>query len=167
VVAVGIVAIALAAAALAVTSRPEFCATCHIMKPRYVSWERSTHGRVRADCLDCHAQPGVWGEIKAHLEGTRYLYVLVTGREQIILEARVPDGTCSQCHPLDELPSTFEGVNIAHRNHLSADVPCERCHADFHDNLQGGSLEANLEVCGDCHGPSILSGREGTRREPR
>lgn len=153
-------------AALVVTSQPSFCRSCHLMETRYVSWERSAHAD-EADCLDCHAEPGPWGEVKAHLNGARYLYVLVTGREQVILRAEVPEGTCVQCHAVRDLPEGSEGVDIAHENHYRADVPCETCHAGFHDDIGGGAMPANLDGCTECHAGSILFGREGRRREPR
>ncbi|MCF8120558.1 MAG: NapC/NirT family cytochrome c, partial [Deltaproteobacteria bacterium] len=40
------------------TSTPEFCATCHEIKPAVRAWRASTHVNnavgVTADCMDCH-----------------------------------------------------------------------------------------------------------------
>lgn len=40
------------------TSTPEFCASCHEIKPAVRAWRASTHtnnfGGVVADCMDCH-----------------------------------------------------------------------------------------------------------------
>ena len=40
------------------TSTPEFCATCHEIKPAVVAWRASTHvnnaAGVVVDCMDCH-----------------------------------------------------------------------------------------------------------------
>ena len=40
------------------TSTPEFCASCHEIKPAVVAWRSSTHTNnaagVVADCMDCH-----------------------------------------------------------------------------------------------------------------
>jgi nitrate/TMAO reductase-like tetraheme cytochrome c subunit len=40
------------------TSTPEFCASCHEIKPAVVAWRSSTHANneagVVADCMDCH-----------------------------------------------------------------------------------------------------------------
>lgn len=154
----GLVA-AVAVAALFVTARPEFCRTCHLMKTRYVSWERSDH-HPHAECLDCHAEPGFWGEIRAHLDGARYVYVLFTGRPQVILRAEVPPSTCVQCHPLDEVDDAVFGIDVPHRAHSSAGIKCEWCHSGFHDNIEGGDLRSSLEVCRDCHSSSVLSGAD-------
>jgi len=32
---------------------PEACVNCHVMRPHYASWQRSSHARV-ATCNDCH-----------------------------------------------------------------------------------------------------------------
>lgn len=40
------------------TSTPEFCASCHEIKPAVVAWRASTHTNnasgVMVDCMDCH-----------------------------------------------------------------------------------------------------------------
>ncbi len=40
------------------TSTPEFCASCHEIKPAVVAWRSSTHTNnaagVVVDCMDCH-----------------------------------------------------------------------------------------------------------------
>jgi cytochrome c-type protein NapC/trimethylamine-N-oxide reductase cytochrome c-type subunit TorC len=40
------------------TSTPDFCATCHEIKPAVVAWRSSTHANnasgVVVDCMDCH-----------------------------------------------------------------------------------------------------------------
>ena len=38
------------------TSRSEFCNSCHIMEPYYVSWQESSHANVA--CIKCHFAPG-------------------------------------------------------------------------------------------------------------
>jgi nitrate/TMAO reductase-like tetraheme cytochrome c subunit len=148
-----------AVAALVVTAQPSFCQTCHIMKTRHVSWERSDH-HPEADCLDCHAEPGLWGEIKAHVNGARYVYVLFTGVPEVILRAEVPVGTCIQCHEVNEIDDDVDGVDVAHQAHQSAKVTCEACHRGFHDDIGGGRMNASLEVCVECHPPSILIGSD-------
>src|SRR3972149_99108 len=38
------------------TSRSQFCISCHIMEPYYVSWQESSHKDVA--CIKCHFPPG-------------------------------------------------------------------------------------------------------------
>lgn len=164
VVVLGVVGL-VAAAALVVTAQPVFCQTCHLMKTRYVSWERSTH-HPEADCLDCHAEPGLWGELKAHINGARYVYVLFTGRPEVILRARVPSGTCIQCHDLNEIDQERGAIAAAHRDHQSAGVGCEVCHKGFHDEIEGGSLAVSASVCEECHPASGQSNPRDTMDRP-
>src|SRR5918994_7087221 len=80
--------------AVAYTARPDFCASCHLMQTRYVSWKRSPH-YAAATCIQCHSEPGLIGEVKAHLNGTRYLWVILTGdKSGTILRAAVSSATC-------------------------------------------------------------------------
>lgn len=131
------------------------------METRYVSWARSAH-HPQADCLDCHSEPGLVGEVVAHLEGLRYLWVLATGREQIVLKAHVPEGTCAECHDLDDLPRSLDGVLIAHREHSELGITCDECHQGFHDRLvEGGTMRAGTGQCLGCHNASILRTRAG------
>lgn len=44
------------------TSQPNFCASCHQIKPNVVSWSVGPHNDVT--CLKCHADPGTVGYVK-------------------------------------------------------------------------------------------------------
>lgn len=129
------------------------------METRYISWERSAH-HPQADCLDCHSEPGIIGEVVAHIEGLRYLWVLATGREQIVLRAHVPEGTCVECHEIGDLPEHVNRVRIGHRAHSELGVDCEECHRGFHDRLvEGGTMQAGFDRCLECHTSSVLAER--------
>ena len=98
--------IALLAGLVGYTSTARFCASCHIMETRYVSWQNSDHAAY-TNCLSCHSEPGLTGEIKAHLAGARYVYAYLSGRQSgPILLADVPNQphssavrSCNSCHP--------------------------------------------------------------------
>lgn len=138
--------------AIAYTSSPAFCASCHVMETRHISWRRSAHFD-RATCIQCHSEPGRWGEVKAHLNGARYLYVMLTGEKSgPILRASVERATCEQCHRLDALPERQDGVEIRHATHLTRGLECAACHA----GLVHGALHAParvMETCAGCHAP--------------
>jgi nitrate/TMAO reductase-like tetraheme cytochrome c subunit len=150
-VVVGVVALA-AWGAVAYTSRPAFCASCHVMQTRYVSWQRSPHGRA-ATCIQCHAEPGLVGEIKAHLNGTRYLWVLLTGdKSGTILRAAVSSATCAQCHPASRLPQDTATLRVDHARHVARGIPCAGCHAGLvHGTLYGHQARPAVERCDRCH----------------
>ena len=78
------------AAFITYSSTPRFCGSCHIMETRYVSLRNSDHAD-EASCIDCHSEPGLMGEIEAHLAGSRYVYTYLTGELSApILLAEVP-----------------------------------------------------------------------------
>jgi trimethylamine-N-oxide reductase cytochrome c-type subunit TorC len=49
-----------------ISSRPQFCGSCHIMSPYYESWKQSKHKNVA--CVECHIAPGVTAEFKKKYE---------------------------------------------------------------------------------------------------
>jgi len=55
------------AASILYTERPEFCLSCHIMKPYYASWKKSTHNKV--NCVECHYEPSLKAHIKGKIKG--------------------------------------------------------------------------------------------------
>jgi nitrate/TMAO reductase-like tetraheme cytochrome c subunit len=137
---------------LTYTSSPSFCSSCHIMQTRYVSWQRSAHWG-KATCIECHSEPGTWGEIKAHLNGTRYLYVMMTGAMSgPILRASVESATCESCHAPAQLPESARNHRIHHQFHRSAAIECVACHGGLvHGTLRGGQARPAMETCVGCH----------------
>jgi nitrate/TMAO reductase-like tetraheme cytochrome c subunit len=93
------------------TETTDFCGRCHTMGPELKAYEMSPHREVA--CVECHAEPGVVGWIKAKLNGTRQLIQLVTGTYSTPIPA--PDHadlpptstTCLKCH--DPAPLVAEG----------------------------------------------------------
>ena len=137
-------------------SLPSFCNSCHIMQTRYVSWKRSSHGD-RVKCITCHSEPGLWGEMKAHIEGTRYIYALVTGeRSGPILKAKVGNPTCLQCHA-ERARAARDRVARRrgdHAAHVRADVSCGACHGSLvHGSLSGRDPLPPQARCASCHKP--------------
>ncbi len=49
------------------TSRSQFCNSCHIMEPYYVSWQQSSHKDV--SCIKCHFPPGVGEKMRGKVLG--------------------------------------------------------------------------------------------------
>lgn len=149
VVGIGVVA---AWGVITYTGSPAFCASCHIMQTRYVSWQRSPHGG-KATCIQCHSEPDAWGELKAHLNGTRYLYVMLTGEKSApILKATVAAATCERCHAAETLPEATRTHRILHREHLDREIECTACHAGLvHGSLYGRQARPAMEGCVGCH----------------
>lgn len=143
------------------TGSPTFCAGCHVMETRYMSWRRSSHGE-KATCIQCHSDPGTWGELKAHLNGTRYLYVMLTGEKSgPILKASVESAVCERCHSVDLLPEVLRAHKILHGVHRARGIECTGCHAGLvHGNLHGSQPRAAMRGCVTCHAkesPSLVA----------
>lgn len=81
----------------------EFCGqVCHVpMTPQFTAHQVPPHASV--SCVDCHVSPGAAGTIRAKLNGTRQLALLLVGSYErpIASPARglpVAADTCWQCH---------------------------------------------------------------------
>lgn len=134
------------------TSQPSFCASCHAMETRYVSWLRSSHGS-KAGCMDCHSEPGAWNEFKAHMNGLRYLWVQVTGEKTgPVVVAEVSDVSCAKCHPAEDLKNVIRGHQVDHSRHLSRDIGCAQCHERIvHGTFSGKPIRPSMTTCVECH----------------
>ncbi len=133
-------------------STPNFCNTCHIMSTRYVGWQRSTHKNV-ATCIQCHSGPGFVGEARAHIEASRYLWVILTGqRSREVLKSDVPDTSCLKCHDIDDIEVSFKAHDVDHKSHAEAGISCIGCHDNVsHGELLGGPQYPAMSSCADCH----------------
>jgi len=83
------------------TARPQFCGTCHVMDPYYVSWSHDKHGGQDVWCVECHYAPGEHHTIMAKMRGLSQLASYFTGRYGAGRpRAHVSDASCmrSGCH---------------------------------------------------------------------
>ena len=126
------------------SKQSSFCASCKVMQTRYVGWERSTHARsvhAKADCIDCHSEPGLTGEFKAHLNGARYVMVRLTGEGGgAILRGKVYTKGCTQCHPWRDIVAKNPGHQLSHAAHMVHGLDCFQCHRDIADGLSLAGL---------------------------
>ena len=60
-----------------VTSKPQFCGSCHIMEPYYKSWQISSHKNIA--CVDCHIPPGITSEFRKKYEALSMVVKYFTG----------------------------------------------------------------------------------------
>lgn len=152
---VALAGVAILTGLLAWSSTPRFCASCHLMETRYISWRNSDHA-MTTSCLSCHAEPGWRGEMKAHMAGARYLYAYVTGRiSGPILMAEVPNANCSKCHPgetLREHPEPGDVHKTYHALHLERGVQCTACHGGLaHATMVPVKARSAMSLCERCH----------------
>lgn len=154
-----LVTVIFSAGLIGYSSTPRFCASCHLMETRYISWQHSDHAQV-TDCLSCHSEPGPLGELKAHLAGIRYLYAFVTGRQRgPILLAEVPNGNCLKCHEQEQLlteepPARGEVHSTYHHLHLARQQQCTACHGGLaHATMLPVKARSAMSLCQSCHQP--------------
>jgi predicted CXXCH cytochrome family protein len=135
------------------TSRSEFCASCHIMEPYYVSWQESTHHDVA--CIKCHFPPGVAEKVRGKMQGLVQLLKYVTATAAPRLVAEIPDESCLRCHDTRLLAGRveFHGIPFDHGPHLTEDrrgkkLRCTSCHSQI---VQGAHMTVTTSTCFLCH----------------
>ena len=105
-------------------TEPETCANCHIMWPRYDSWQRSSHRNV-AVCVDCHLpQHGLAKWISKAEQGYNH----------------------SRAFTMQDFP---EPILMTPPNRQILQDNCIECHGDLTDQLAAG--HPNTVECIHCH----------------
>jgi cytochrome c-type protein NapC/trimethylamine-N-oxide reductase cytochrome c-type subunit TorC len=133
------------------TSTPEFCATCHEIKPAVRAWQASTHANNAvgfvADCMDCHlpAPQDTYDFLFAKTyHGIKDVVLHFTVGEYDRDKARrnayayFDNDQCQKCHRnLLHMPNR-RGAMLAHRAVLFAragyEKKCIDCHYDLVHN---------------------------------
>lgn len=141
------------ATAVEVTSRPQFCGSCHIMKPYYQSWSQSSHRNVA--CVECHIAPGMTAEIRKKYEALSMVARYVTGTYGTNPWTEIDDAACLRCHERRLLTGKelFAGVLFDHAAHLSGmrrgkQLRCTSCHSQI---VQGSHIAVTSSTCILCH----------------
>ncbi|MBZ0271869.1 NapC/NirT family cytochrome c [bacterium] len=150
---------------LEVTSKPEFCGSCHNMTPYIESWRASSHNTV--NCAQCHYEPGFYNYLKGKItDGQAHLVIFITGKARGKYHAEIPDASCKECHPTDQLTGEkeFQGVTFSHPNHLNEmrrgkKLRCVTCHGQI---VQGEHLTVDPRDCFICH----FKADENGKRDP-
>jgi cytochrome c nitrite reductase small subunit len=110
------------------SSDPEACVNCHIMRPQYESWQKSSHHAV-ARCVDCHLPHDFVGKYLAkgvngyhHSKG----FTFQDFHEPIMIKAgnaRILQENCLACHKdlVHDLVGDGEGD--------AGSIECVHCHS--------------------------------------
>lgn len=123
------------------TDQPQFCATCHGMRPFYDAWQVGKHKDI--SCIDCHVDAGypsrflhkfaalqeVWDQFFAHAKFPNY-------------NADMPDSRCVRCHPDVGTKPPAAGQFSGHELHLSRGVKCATCHATAGHTVTFAALDS-------------------------
>lgn len=87
---------------------PEFCgATCHVMDPQFVRYEKSPHANV--ECVKCHIGPGASFFVRSKIDGLRQVYAVAVDSYSRPIKSPVHNlrparETCETCHT----PTSFK-----------------------------------------------------------
>jgi cytochrome c-type protein NapC/trimethylamine-N-oxide reductase cytochrome c-type subunit TorC len=136
------------------TSTPDFCASCHEIKPAVVAWRSSTHANnasgVVADCMDCHlpAPQDTFDFFFAKsYHGIRDVVIHFLSGEYDQEKARnnayaaFENRECQKCHRNLLYMPNRRGAMLAHRSVLYArpgyEKKCVDCHYDLVHSERG------------------------------
>lgn len=138
------------------STTPQFCNSCHIMRPYYASWLASNHGKKGVGCIDCHYEPGFKGTIRAKFIGFAQLTNYVTATYSTKPAAEISDESCLSCHEDEIVDDNLEfrkGIAFSHKHHLSGlrrgkKLRCTSCHSQI---VQGRHITVSESTCFVCH----------------
>jgi cytochrome c nitrite reductase small subunit len=110
------------------SSDPKACVNCHIMRPQYESWQKSSHHAV-ARCVDCHLPHDFIGKYVAKAENGYHHskgFTFQDFHEPIMIKpknAAILQANCVACHG-ELVHELVGGVNGSPN-----EVQCVHCHA--------------------------------------
>jgi cytochrome c nitrite reductase small subunit len=105
---------------------PKACVNCHIMRPEYDAWLKSSHHQV-AVCIDCHLPHDFIPKYLAKAEnGFRHGQKFTTQQfvEPIVVQAtgrKILQANCERCH--EQITHQMVGDSRA-----AEQLPCTHCH---------------------------------------
>jgi cytochrome c nitrite reductase small subunit len=106
---------------------PKSCMNCHIMRPQYDSWSKSSH-HAAAKCVDCHLP---------HTFIPKYIAKADNGYRH------------SKAFTLQDF---HEPIQITPRNSRILQNNCVTCHSELvHPLVAGSSTATNAISCVHCH----------------
>lgn len=115
------------------TNNPVACTNCHIMRPQYESWSRSSHKNV-AVCNDCHTPGNMVEKYQAKaLNGWHHSRAFTTGNfhEPIKIKPAnlaLVENACRSCHQ-----DFIEKTHI--QTYQGTETSCTRCHREVGHSL--------------------------------
>ncbi len=147
---------------LQLSSTPEFCITCHEMKPEYVTWQASAHGKV--NCIKCHIEPGVTNVIKHKISAMKQLYYHFNKSYYLPIEMPepIPNQTCLGCHSLNRGISPSGDIKVPHLTHYNKGVLCVECHAGV---VHGKIAERQATLDGDFDHWTVTVGKDQVTKD--
>ncbi len=109
---------------------PAACVNCHIMKPQYESWLKSSHKNVAA-CVDCHLPQHPLYKYMAKAENGYYhskAFTLQNFHEPILIREKnshILQDNCLHCHQ-----GLVHGIETGSAGREAGQFSCIHCHSD-------------------------------------
>ncbi len=161
-----VVGLAITGGSVAISSSPDFCGSCHQIKPLVDEWRASTH--KEANCLSCHTAPGPAGYWQVVSIGSRNLMAQFQGEDTLPQEISMNDASCLSCHQKNLRPEELRQatLKVAHSKHT--DQKCTECHSrlvhprQFQPSVQaqlGTHAAKDCKVCHPSPAPTYLHGQ--------
>lgn len=114
--------------AVAATSTPTFCKTCHEMAPEHVTFTASAHNQI--SCVQCHVKPGIGNTLVHKVEALKEVYYHIVGPPNPIAQTvPVLNENCEQCHSQNRLVTATGDLKVNHKGHIEEGIPCITCHS--------------------------------------
>jgi hypothetical protein len=134
-------------------SRNSFCGSCHIEKPYYDTWAKSTHANI--DCVLCHNGPGIVGQFRGKIALFRYIVVNTVFRpDKVKTGDGISNAYCIDCHSEHRSPTAGADIKLPAAHHKMKDNPfrCIDCHKELvHVSKTLKKNVVRMKVCVDCH----------------
>lgn len=108
------------------TDDPKACVNCHVMKPQYDGWVKSSH-RMGAVCNDCHTPEGLVPKYASKaFNGFLHAFAFTTGRfpDEIQIKPHMlalTERACLKCHA-----DIVQAINVS--NDRTGQLSCVGCH---------------------------------------
>ncbi len=148
-----------------ITSQPQFCGFCHVMKPYVRSWQTSTHKNVA--CVECHIPPGITSEFRKKFEALSMVTKYITGTYGTNPWTEIEDSSCLRCHEkrLLQGKELFKTILFDHAPHLlelrrGEQLKCTSCHSQI---VQGTHISVTTFTCYICHFKNQEPGKGNAR----
>lgn len=151
------------------SSSPQFCNSCHIMRPYVAAWKVSKHNAV--PCVQCHYPPGfrdtLWVKYQAISQVAKWATQTYSSKPF----AEVEDASClrSGCHSRARLETagtliSTQGIMFNHGPHrdrakVGTQLRCSSCHSQI---VVERHFEVSRSTCFLCHFKGMKTGRELT-----
>jgi nitrate/TMAO reductase-like tetraheme cytochrome c subunit len=145
------------------TSKPNFCSSCHFMQPYVEDWKTSSHSDVT--CTKCHFPPGFKSKVKGKFTAASMVVNYFTGvYKKSKPLAEIEDASClrSGCHSeqaLNEDVVFKQDIHFNHNSHLNnlrrgKELRCTSCHSQI---VQGEHMTVTESTCFLCHFKNVES----------